>query len=93
MDRYTFVLEFEGGTYISQTSAANVDAAFNTWCEETQRKNFFAHRTTRFLKAMQKQTPASKIALVSGVDGVWCLSCIFAGNLVLMHIALTQPTS
>ena len=92
MKTYTFLVEIEGGTYISQVDAKNENLALIAWCDEIQSHRLFAHRTTRLVKAVLRKK--ASLTLVSDLVGVWCFSTIFAGQLILGHVVLCDaPTT
>jgi hypothetical protein len=84
MSLYTFFVEIEGGTYLSQIAAADENQALENWCNEFPSKRLFAHRTTRMAKAIKRTV--DDLTEVSELTGVWCFTARFAGKLILGHV-------
>jgi len=89
MSRYTFILEFDGGTYLSQVDAGNETDALVAWCDRLQRDKPFAARSKRLAEAVKRGLSTGGLTLVSGITGTWCFSTVFAKELVLGHVVLT----
>ena len=67
---YTFLLEYDGGTFVSQVRALSVEMAKRTWCANLSFEVIAAPISQRetFL-----QSVADEVAVpVSGLDHVWC---------------------
>lgn len=87
MNTYTFVVEIEGGTYVSQVQASNKRAALLAWCEAVRAEKLLAHRTTRLVNAILRDGP--ELVALSDLEGAWCFTASFANRLVLGHIILS----
>ena len=84
MPLYTFVMDFEGGTYVSQVRARSERSAPRRWAEALD------------VGAVAGMGPASKRELVrkmreyppvplSGLRKAWCVGGLVRGRLALVH--------
>lgn len=88
MNLYTFVLEFEGGTYVSQVEAASVELAPSAWATAitpgtTQGMPDASLR--ELCEAIAEQVPVR----LDGLQQVWCISPLVRGRMALVHFVLT----
>ena len=87
MEKFTFIVEYKGGTYISQHSALNLKNALFIWAEKLDKKIFSPIKQERIRLEIQKEnnfpTP------IKAVDNVWCC-CLLSGKyFLLMNIVKT----
>jgi len=86
---YTFILEFHGGTYISQTNATNLTGAINAWIAVHSEDDLATRKLSRSkLHLMVEEN--IPIAL-DGATGVWCITETIDGHFALLNIVDTCP--
>lgn len=85
----TIILDFGGGTYVSQVEVRNlrmissaIDRAFD-WRTVAPRVKSSA--VAEFVQWIGEQAPAP----LDGLDGVWCLSGILGDSLALINVVDT----
>jgi hypothetical protein len=81
--RYTFVIEFLGGTYVHQASGESPELALRAWLRSASEEEFewAAHRVD-LLRALLDQNAVP----IEGCHNVWCMSGLAADYLFLIHI-------
>lgn len=92
---YTFIMDYKGGTYISQTYAPNLTKACETWLESLNideiqgaGKKF---KTELLIKVLDQEIPP---VLLQGLQNVWCISAVVEQNeLALINIIQTDTCS
>lgn len=85
MKKYTFILDFRGGTYISQVESKNIATALNSWARVLD---------TRSIKYWGQSAKAELINLLeyeeakplTGMDNVWCFSGILRVGFFIVNI-------
>jgi len=88
--RYTFVIDYRGGTYVRQACGPSPELALQAWLRGACNEEFesVTHRV-ELMRALNDQVAAP----VEGCQNVWCMSG-FAGNcLYLIHIIGTESGS
>lgn len=84
---YTIILEFRGGTYISQVRSENVSSALSQWIWQLKNEDLAAWKLDR--EALKDiQGTAIPVAL-TGCLNVWCLSGIAGEWQVLINVIKT----
>jgi hypothetical protein len=88
--RYTFVLEFLGGTYVHQACGESPELALRAWLRLASEEDFewAAHRAG-LLGALLDQAAVP----IEGCQNVWCMSGLAADYLFLIHIIGTDSGS
>ena len=88
--RYTFVLEFLGGTYVRQACGDSPELALRGWLRAASQEDFeWERHRLELLRAL-----GSNVAVpVEGCQNVWCLSGIAGEYLFLIHIIGTESGS
>lgn len=84
---YTFLLEYDGGTFVSQVWASSIEIAKLKWCGNLSFEAIEAPISQResFLKSV-----ADEVAVpVSGLGHVWCLAPSLGNKMALVHIVET----
>lgn len=87
MPRYTVIMDFKGGTYISQVQSENQKNALEKWALELDTSEIFGlgdAGKARLLKGARSEEP---IAL-EGLSQVWCAYCLIPGP-ALINIVQT----
>src|SRR5208282_5868041 len=88
--RYTFVVEFLGGTYVHQASGESPELALRAWLRLASSEHFewTAYRV-ELLRALLDQAAVP----IEGCQNVWCMSGVAADHLFLIHIIGTDSGS
>lgn len=88
MGTYTFIVEFKGGTYISQHQAPDLIAAFNMWADYFSKEPYVSRMQSKQLLEDVKIEDffPSKI---SEVKNVWCWTSVLWGKFILLNIVKT----
>ncbi len=88
--RYTFVLEFLGGTYVRQGCGLSPEVALRAWLRLASEEDFeWERHRLELLLALQ-----DRVAIpVEGCHNVWCLSGLAGEYLYLIHIIGTESGS
>jgi len=89
MPLYTFLLEYRGGTYVSQVRARSLSLAIEAWTAE------FMRIKVPGLGLRSKSDLAEKIlrdapTTVDGLINTWCSSALVRGHLALIHFTQTE---
>ena len=87
---FTFVLDFRGGTYLSQVQAASVNPACLQWVQELDIKSIYGlgpKSHSWLMEQMPEKLPVS----MNGLQNVWCVAVLIRGHLALIHIIQTDP--
>lgn len=87
MPLYTFILEFEGGTYVSQLSAASARSAPLAWVESRVPGEIPGLHAAA-LRQLQASMDTDPVPL-TGLVQVWCASGLVNGSLALLHFVET----
>jgi hypothetical protein len=88
--RYTFVIEFLGGTYVHQASGESPELALRAWLRHASSGEFewSVHRL-ELLRALAEEVAVP----VEGCQSVWCMSGLAGDHLFLIHIVGTESGS
>lgn len=88
--RYTFVLEFLGGTYVRQACGISPELALRTWLRVASEEDFeWERHRLELLRALGDKAAVP----VEGCHNVWCLSGLAGEYLYLIHIIGTDSGS
>jgi hypothetical protein len=86
---YTFLLEYKGGTYISQIEADSNKSALMKWSESlnvSEIEGIGEKMKEQIKNAAKLETPS----LLQGMNNVWCATFLLAGNLALVNFVKTE---
>ena len=86
---YTFVLDFEGGTYISQVKAHDLKTAKVSWLAQLNIQsipNFTEYMKEEILSGLNLENDVE----VTGLIGVWCCSFLSCERFGLVHAIKTD---
>ena len=89
MATFTIILDFKGGTYISQVKARNPQQACLKWAAQikpVEIADLGAIGKTQLQESLVEDTPV----LLSGLTNVWCCSARTRNSLALINIVKTQ---
>lgn len=85
--RYTFVIEFLGGTYVHQGSGYSPELALRAWMRNASEEELeWSRYRTELMCAVIDQVAAP----VEGCKNVWCMSGLAGDHLFLIHIIGTE---
>ncbi len=87
--RYTFVIEFLGGTYVHQSSGESPELALKAFLRVASEEDEWTAHRVELLRALADETAAP----VEGCQNVWCLSGFAGDYLFLIHIVATERGS
>jgi len=88
--RYTFVIEFLGGTYVHQASGESPELALCTWLRAAGDEEF---EWASYRVELLRQLENTQAVPVEGCQSVWCVSGLASDYLFLIHIVATQDGS
>ena len=89
MKLYTFVLEFRGGTYISQFEGETAHNAALIWANNLKTKGI-THLRKKHKKLLLAELSENLLVNLSGVKNVWYDSFLIGKHLVLLNIVQTD---
>ena len=89
MQLYTFILEYRGGTYISQFEGETVEAATHAWACELDTAPI-AHFHKKHLRIAREQLDEDGLVEVDSVKNVWCRTFSIQKHLGLLNIIQTD---
>jgi len=84
--RFTFIMEVDGGTYVSQVDAADEVEATLAWCEKFPAEKIKGLRKKTLAESVRKELKEYGLAPLDGLDGVWCASPRYKKRLALMNV-------
>ncbi len=87
MSLFTVVLEYGGGTYISQTVGGDAEAALLAWLNGLLENDLREWKLRRH--ELQAAVENGCVAL-SGLTNAWCASSSASGGLILINIIATD---
>ncbi|RVT93370.1 hypothetical protein [Sphingomonas crocodyli] len=88
---FTFICEFEGGTYASQVQALNAHHALMEWGKSLRHSRPMGDRAEIIADAaFDEDEPPTPL---DGLDNVWCWTTEIDGRLLLANIVRTLGRS
>jgi hypothetical protein len=90
MNLYTLVLDFHGGTYISQFDALSAVDAVTAWRRELQEEQLLGEASSDVAEGILVDAVENRLVEVEGLHGAWCAAATVAGNLALLNVIITQ---
>jgi hypothetical protein len=89
MALYTFVLEYDGGTYIAQVRSQSPKSAIKKWL------NHIAKDSTMGLSPNIKKSLTDNFITdtptpITGISKTWCISASVRGKLALVNLVQTH---
>lgn len=88
MPLYTFIMDFEGGTYLSQVRAPDVKTAPGVWAAGLK-PGEIPGLGSALLRRLQSKVASDEPVPVTGLERVWCSSALVRGRSVLVHFVET----
>ena len=89
MPIYTVVLDYKGGTYISQVKARTYKEACLKWADQLDPKVIFGMGSMG-KASLQKELAGEEPVLIQGLKNVWCLWASVRGKQALINIIQTE---
>jgi hypothetical protein len=89
MPFYTFIMDYDGGSYTSQVRAPSTKAACVKWARELeidQMAGIGARSKVKLVEDMKEETPTP----LAGRLNVWCATALIRGRLALISIVRTE---
>jgi hypothetical protein len=90
MALFTMMLDYAGGTYISQVEAENEQEAFRTWLAKLRPEQIVDAVSDEVADAFRETEP--NFVPLEGLDGAWCGSTSARGGLALLNFVRTSAT-
>ena len=87
MHLYTFLLDYAGGTYVSQIEAASEQAAFRDWISNLKSEQLADTVSDEIALAFDAN--ADGPVSLNGLAGVWCATGSAAQGLALVNLVRT----
>jgi hypothetical protein len=87
MALFTAVLEFDGGTYISQFRATSADAAATKHAAHLMGNKEMSTLANR--RRLANRLSAEQLITIEGVRNVWCCSASIGKKFALLNIVAT----
>ena len=72
MELYTFIMEYLGGTYISQVKAKDEFNAMQIWLKALKVKEIKGFTKYQYQKLLKEDFEDEKPILIEGCKNVWC---------------------
>jgi uncharacterized protein (UPF0333 family) len=82
---FTILLEYGGGTYISQVRANSTSKAVVKWATSLDVAALTRRRKDDLLRRITEDEPVK----ITGADGIWCVSADIGNKLALVTIVQT----
>ena len=83
-DLFTIVCDFEGGTFVTQVSAADQSDAVHRWAIMLEAEQSMGEPSTELARlAIERADPP---VAVDGLTGVWCWTASIGASLALANI-------
>src|SRR5215204_3168572 len=89
MPLYTFILEYAGGTYISQINASSPNSACVKWArslEVSQVSGLDLKGKESLVKQLEEEEPDP----LDGLVNAWCASALVQDELALINLVQTE---
>jgi len=88
MSLYTMILDYAGGTYVSQSDAGSEGAALSAWVRRLRSEHIADGVSDEMADAFEAATDSDPTAL-NGMTGVWCATATARDGLALLNIIAT----
>jgi prophage tail gpP-like protein len=85
---FTFLVEYDGGTYISQWQATTAKSAVEKWARSFDFSVIPRMKNSR-LGGFRRRIIVESPTRITGTKGVWCTTEIFANKGMLINIVRT----
>lgn len=85
--KFTFFLDWDEGTYISQFISVSLDEAIKLWATKLDMSTIGACNTSK--EKFLVEVECENAIAISGVESVWCISPTIEGRSAIVHIVDT----
>jgi hypothetical protein len=85
---FTVLMEFKGGTYLSQIRAPSPDAALEKWARGLEVKNIEG-MTAGIKRQFVEWLPEARPTAVDGLKSAWCSGFVARADSALVYIVRT----
>lgn len=92
MPFFTFVLEYKGGTYISQVSSGSHVTAFVKGAKSLQAVEVKG-LGNKGKSSLIEQMKTNQITPITGLTNVWCNTAIISDRLAIVNLIQTEQIS
>lgn len=89
MSLYTFIAEFDEGTFVSQFHADNLATAPLTWAEGwdlEEIEGLSLHDRSDLIESIQDEKPAQ----LDNITNSWCFTAGARGKMIIVHFVETK---
>ncbi len=86
MALFTIILDYAGGTYVSQVAAASEQEALQTWIARLSTEQLGGYFSDEVAEVYEK---GAHLVPLTGMKGVWCGSADGPQDLALVNIVRT----
>jgi hypothetical protein len=84
---YSIILDFRGGTYISQVTSSTPAGAIKVWASQIDELDA---RTWRLdVDRLKSLVLEDSLTAINGCKNIWCLSATLGAHLVLINVIQT----
>ena len=90
MNLYTLVLDFHGGTYITQFEADAPTDAVAAWCKELEDEQLLGDASFAVAEGIMIDAIENHLVEVEGLHHVWCAATTGGGPLALLNVIETR---
>ena len=90
MNLYTLVLDFHGGTYITQFEAEAPTDAVAAWCRELEEEQLLGDASFPVAEGIMIDAIENHLVEVEGLQHVWCAATAAGGPLALLNVIETH---
>jgi hypothetical protein len=92
MSLYTFILEYKGGTYLSQVSSGSPVTAFGKGAKGLQAVEVTG-LGNKGKASLIEQMKTNEITPITGLINVWCKTAVISGRLAIVNVIQTEQIS
>jgi hypothetical protein len=89
MSLYTFILEYAGGTYISQVNASSPKSACVKWAQMVD-VSLVSGLGDKGKASLIEQMKDECLIPIDGILNTWCASALIRGELALINFVQTE---
>lgn len=90
MSLFTLVLDYHGGTYLSQFDARSPVDAVEAWCRELHDNQLLGEPSSVVAEGILVDAVENSLVGVEGMCGAWCAATAAAGGLALLNVIQTE---
>jgi len=91
-DLFTFICEYQGGTYVSQVLAIDHEKALAEWAALLRKEQPIEGASDHIAQAACDELN-SQVVPLTGLTGVWCWSATVMDELALVNIVRSAQPS